>query len=493
MNISIGARTDIGGRSNNEDCLAVLDKERVPLRADAVLVIADGMGGRSNGEEASAIAVKIVRETVMQLLDPSNDQPLPPAEDILAAALRRANSTIYDLSQEHPDTPGMGTTCIAALISEGILTLAHVGDSRAYLVRDGSIKALTHDHTYVADQVRAGNMSAQAAKNSRFRNVITRAIGIAPTVEPDFETFPLTDNDTVLLCTDGLTNTIDENDICDLARRSETAQGTASALMDAAKGRGVRDNVTIIAVCVSSDVQSARIKRSQLLIDGVEEPSPQPVLAVQEANAQSTPEHGVERPDRVESPTASSSSGFRYVLVAVAFLLLGAIVTGSGLYAAGLIGAPAHSTKTASPAAAVRPDFATIQYDAPVQLFYKPIQSDFLLLGDKGAFVALSSTGKIVHLNGFGQSDYKFSSSLTAPAARSNSLSYGTDLANNLYVSNASTGTLTQISTDGKVKRVIAHGLTQPGSVAVNPNGDVYVVDGGELYVLHRHVSPGKP
>jgi serine/threonine protein phosphatase PrpC len=269
MNISIGARTDIGGRDNNEDCLAVLDRERVSMRADAVLVIADGMGGRANGEEASAIAVKVVRETLMDLLNPSTEHRLPPAEEMLATAMRRANSAIYDLAQEFPETDGMGTTCIAALVSEGIFTLAHVGDSRAYLIRDNTIQPITSDHTYVADQVRAGNMSAEAAKTSRFRNVITRAIGISPTVEPDFETISLLDTDTILLCTDGLSNTLDESQILGVVSPNETVQGATNALIECAKAHGVRDNVTVIAVRIASDVVSSRFQRSQSLIDGI--------------------------------------------------------------------------------------------------------------------------------------------------------------------------------------------------------------------------------
>jgi protein phosphatase len=497
MNISIGARTDVGGRSNNEDCLAVLDRERVPLRADAVLVIADGMGGRSNGEEASGIAVKIVRETLMELLDPTNEVPLPPAEDILAAAMRRANSMVYELSQENPDLPGMGTTCIAALVSEGILTLAHVGDSRAYLIRDNKIRPLTTDHTYVADQVKAGNMTLDAAKKSKFRNVITRAIGIAPTVEPDFETFALHDSDTVLLCTDGLSNTVEEDGILGITVNNDTAQGTANSLLEAAKAGGVRDNVTIIAVRVTSDVQSGRFKRAPNVQDwnGTSSSGAAEHDEPTAEDAHQTPAPAKQAPAKNEPPMSS----LRIAGVAFFCAILGAVVTVAALMATGFINTnagltPSTPTDTGTGPAAVAtlPNYFGLIYQDPVQLYYKPIRPNFLLLDSNGLFVALSQSGKVVHLNGEGIDDGKVPAGTMAPLSTPSPLSYATDPAGDIYLSDTLTGSVSQINPDGNLRRIIVKNLVKPTALAVAADGDVYVIDNGELFVARGTASAGK-
>jgi PPM family protein phosphatase len=493
MNISIGARTDVGGRSNNEDCLAVLDRDRVPIRADAVLIIADGMGGRSNGEEASGIAVKIARETVMELLDPEGDQPLPPAEDILAAGMRRANSTVYDLSQENPDTPGMGTTCIAALVSEGILTLAHVGDSRAYLVRENIIRPLTADHTYVADQVRAGNMTAEAAKKSRFRNVITRAIGIAPTVQPDFETFPLLDRDTVLLCTDGLSNTLDEEEMLEVIKKSDSAQGTANALLEAAKAGGVRDNVTIIALRVSSDVLSNKLKRSQLA-RGSNGTKPDGTLI--DADEPTKPEKKIlelPKPEPVAVvPPPQQSSGFRLIAVAVLSAMLAAAVTAGALFEIGWLKSPQSTTAPAVAKSGPPPSAADgWTFSSPTQLYYKPVRPNFLLLVPDGLLVAAAQTGAIVHLSFTGQELANVSGEPTSKFD-SEAMSYTSDSAGNIYVTDSAAGTVTlDVPSYGK-QTVLATHLNRPSAIVVDSTGNIYVIDNGQLDVMHPNTSPGK-
>jgi len=480
MNISIGARTDVGGRSNNEDCLAVLDKDRVQMRADAVLVIADGMGGRANGEEASAIAVKVVRETLMDLLDPANDHTLPPAEDILSAAIRRANSNVYQLSQDNPELPGMGTTCVAALVSEGVLTLAHVGDSRAYLVRDNTLIALTSDHTYVAEQVRAGNMSQAAAKTSRFKNVITKAIGIAPTVEPDFETVALRDTDTVVLCTDGLTNTLDETTILTVIRQSETAQSAASGLLFAAKAAGVRDNVTIITVRVTSDVQSSRFRLIESLEGSQQIDIPEPELEELPAGSIDINEGGRTRPAQtVQAPTV----GKHLVLAVLISALLGALVAAGSFLELGILGvlpAGLFGQREANTYSSAHPDYLALQYEPARQIYYKPLRSNFLLVADASVFVALGSSGEVVRLNLLGQDKGVAPISLTSTAAPS---LYAIDRAGDIYTEDVVAGSIEQISSSGLVKREVVTGLDHPGAFAVSPSGDIYVINDGSLFL----------
>ena len=484
MNISIGARTDVGGRSNNEDCLAVLDRDRVPLRADAVLIIADGMGGRANGEEASGIAVKVVRETLMEMLDPANEKRLPPAEDILAAAIRRANSTVYELSQEYPDTPGMGTTCIAALVSEGILTLAHVGDSRAYLIRGSSIKPLTNDHTYVADQVKAGNMSNDDARSSRFKNVITRAVGIGPTVQPDFETIALLDSDTILLCTDGLSNTLKEIEMLEVVSQSNSAQGTANALLEAAKAGGVSDNVTVIAVRVTADVQSGRIKLSENTSESngngtrdytklKPEARPAPAVKVtpQRTRGKKAPLGGIE-----SIALASISAVIGAVVIAVALGLLGYLKTPE-IFGDDSSGDSCYSSS-------FLPDYVSLRYQPPAQVYYKPLRPNFLIVTNSGVFVALQSSGRVVHLSTLGVAEGNVPADAIIPDSQDQPSYYAADAAGDLYESDGWSGSISQSSADGATHRQVVTGLTKPESIALDQAGDIFVIDNSELFEI---------
>jgi PPM family protein phosphatase len=496
MKISIGAKTDIGGRSNNEDCLAVLDNERVPLRADAVLLIADGMGGRADGEEASAIAIKQVRETLMEFLNPSSDEPLPPAEDILAAGMRRANSAVFALSSANEDEAGMGTTLIAALISEGILTFAHVGDSRVYLIRDGEIQALTVDHTYVGEQVRAGNLTVQAARVSRFRNVITRAIGVAPTVQPDFHSFSLQDKDNVVFCTDGLTNTVDDEDILAVVLRSGSVQAAANSLVDSAKAGGARDNITVLTVRVSADVMSGRTKRlvtpEQSNGTKPDETADNEVSEKPAKNIISTPND--EEITRSQYPT--SSSGFGLVMTAVLSALLGAAITAGALYEIGSLKRVASAPPATKPSVAVAgpvTDAAllTSPYSAPVAIFYKPVRSDFLLVADHDLYVASQTADVIIHVNDQGQEVGIVKSHVVGQKPDPLMQFYATDTFGNLYISNLVTGDIKQVSPKG-VTRTLASGLTEPGAVAINNAGDLYFIEDGDLEVIHPIVDSGK-
>ncbi len=182
MNVTAGAKTDPGQRPNNEDRYAIVDTRRRALRADGVLIIADGMGGRSFGEQAAATAVETVEETLAEMLD-SRQEGEVVIGDALASALRKANARVYEMARADEDRKGMGTTCVAAVIEGEMLYVAHAGDSRAYLLRDGELTQLTDDHSYVAEQVRAGAITEEGARKSRFRNIITRAVGIDPALD----------------------------------------------------------------------------------------------------------------------------------------------------------------------------------------------------------------------------------------------------------------------------------------------------------------------
>lgn len=244
--------TDVGRkREKNEDSLLV--------NADlGLFMVADGMGGHLGGEFASRIAVKTVEETIQQILqDPEAtlakdvvfDRADPGA--ILKYALRVASQRIYEEACRNIHLRGMGTTAVVLFLREGKGYIAHVGDSRAYLVRDGGIKQLTVDHSLVAEQLRAGFITEEELKNHKFKNIITRSVGFQNDVEIDLLIRDLEVGDRFLLCSDGLTNLVGEGDLHRILSKSQP-KDACRKLIDLANKRGGDDNVTVIVASVVS-------------------------------------------------------------------------------------------------------------------------------------------------------------------------------------------------------------------------------------------------
>jgi PPM family protein phosphatase len=222
-------RTDTGRqRRGNEDSAFV----RAP-----VFVVADGMGGAQAGEVASRIAI----ETFEQGL-PGSGTP----EDRLAELVRDANQRIYDRSRAERSRAGMGTTLTAAYLTDGNLAIAHVGDSRAYLFRDGELTRLTQDHSLVDELLRQGKLTEEQAAEHPQRSIITRALGPEPEVEVDTFTYPMQPGDVVLLCSDGLTSMVSERRVAELLVSATTLAEAADQLINEANVAGGRDNITVV-------------------------------------------------------------------------------------------------------------------------------------------------------------------------------------------------------------------------------------------------------
>ena len=222
-------RTDVGRqRSANEDSLAV----RPPLFA-----VADGMGGAKAGEVASAVAVEAVERA---------RESGEPAEAQLAGIVRDANRRIYDLAVADESRRGMGTTLTLAKVHGDEVSLAHVGDSRAYRLRDGELSQLTRDHSLVAELERSGQITAEAAEHHPQRSIITRALGPEPDVEVDTYTLAGRDGDVFLICSDGLTSMISDDEVGSIVRSASTLDEAADALVRAANQSGGKDNITVI-------------------------------------------------------------------------------------------------------------------------------------------------------------------------------------------------------------------------------------------------------
>jgi len=215
-------------RRANEDSFFV----RAPL-----FVVADGMGGAQAGEVASRLAA----ETFSAGLPDHGT-----SEQRLEARVREANRRIHEVSQEDRALNGMGTTLTAAYLEGDELTLAHVGDSRAYLLRDGELSRLTRDHTLVEELVRRGELTEQEAAEHPQRSIITRALGPEPDIDIDLHTHPARAGDVLLLCSDGLTGMIGEDELQELLSGAPSLREAGRALVDAANEAGGRDNITVV-------------------------------------------------------------------------------------------------------------------------------------------------------------------------------------------------------------------------------------------------------
>ena len=222
-------RTDVGRqRTANEDSLVV----QPPLFA-----VADGMGGAKAGEVASAVAVQAVEGA---------RESGEPAEAQLAEIVRDANRRISDLAVADESRRGMGTTLTLAKVHGDEVSLAHVGDSRAYRLRDGELSQLTRDHSLVAELERSGQITPEAAEHHPQRSIITRALGPEPDVEVDTYTLAGRDGDVFLICSDGLTSMISDDEVGSILRSASTLDEAADALVRAANQSGGKDNITVI-------------------------------------------------------------------------------------------------------------------------------------------------------------------------------------------------------------------------------------------------------
>jgi len=235
-------------RQHNEDSFLVEDKAKLYL-------VADGMGGHAAGEIASRIAVDSISEFILHTKE--DDGTWPHAYDEhyrrttnrLMAAVRMANTRVLEAMRKDARLRGMGTTVVACMADDEMMSFAHVGDSRAYLVRDGHLSRITNDHSWVFEQVQAGMLTEAEAEKHPLRNVITRALGGALSVSPDATEVESRKGDVYLLCSDGLTGMVPEDEILRLVTENDDdLQKACEQLIETANERGGLDNVTAILV-----------------------------------------------------------------------------------------------------------------------------------------------------------------------------------------------------------------------------------------------------
>lgn len=233
MRIRVGATTDIGQvREGNEDAVLL----RSPLYA-----VADGMGGHRGGEVASNLALQTVERMFAE------------RKGTLTEQVERANRAVFERSQSDRDVSGMGTTLTAALIEGSAVRLAHVGDSRAYLFRGGALRLLTEDHTLVHRMVVEGEITETEAENHPHRSILTRALGVEGDVQVDETTIEVRNGDRLLLCTDGLTGMISDDQIMSVLQEVRDPQEAVDRLVRAANRAGGIDNITALVIDFAED------------------------------------------------------------------------------------------------------------------------------------------------------------------------------------------------------------------------------------------------
>ena len=242
MNLLVAARTDVGMiRSGNEDNFTV-DK----TDARGIFIVADGMGGHAAGEVASEMAVQIIQRELTSIVNLESET----VAALVGSTLRKANRAIHDRTLTEVDKQGMGTTASVLLISGLRYLIGQVGDSRVYLLRDGTLSQLTKDHSYVQEQVDAGFLTPEQARYHPYSNVITRCVGASPDVEPDVYRGEVRVGDLYLVASDGLTGMVDDRRLGQLLGSRAEPERKVQALISEANGRGGLDNITAIIVQV---------------------------------------------------------------------------------------------------------------------------------------------------------------------------------------------------------------------------------------------------
>lgn len=237
-------------RPTNQDAYALTLKDGDGV---AILAVCDGMGGANAGNVASRFALDTFMERVQEQASP--DMGREGMERALREAADAANETVFRLSTRQPEFAGMGTTLVAGMIIGDKTLLINIGDSRAYSIDAKNIIQLTEDHSYVNEMIRQGKLRAEAARNHPNRNLITRAIGVDPSVEGDVYEVDLREGDILLLCSDGLSTMVEDEQIAGIIRRAADLETAAKALVEAAKLRGGADNITVVLFSLDTQEQ----------------------------------------------------------------------------------------------------------------------------------------------------------------------------------------------------------------------------------------------
>ncbi len=242
--MKIVAKTDKGlVRENNQDAYAVGE---LPGEV-AWAVVCDGMGGAAGGNIASALAVKVISDKITSSYNEKmRDSSI---KNLLDSAITAANIEVYDMAYSRPDLQGMGTTVVAVVVRDNVAHIAHAGDSRAYIVNDDGVEQITTDHSLVQNLVDRGEITKEEAEHHPNKNVITRALGVDKRIDVDFSEIDLHENETLVLCTDGLSNCVNNAEIAEDIKDGQY-YAFADRLVKRANKNGGNDNITVVAIAI---------------------------------------------------------------------------------------------------------------------------------------------------------------------------------------------------------------------------------------------------
>lgn len=251
--LQIVSKTDPGRvRSHNEDCV----ESRPEI---GIVVLADGMGGYNAGEVASGMATSLIAEGLSAAWKPkevsrlSRDQSMALCEQVLREQIAKTNTAIFEAAQKDPQCAGMGTTLVVCVYFDNYVAVAHIGDSRLYRMRGDLLEQVTRDHSLLQEQIDSGLISKEDARLSHNKNLVTKALGIDPEVEPEIHVYETEKDDVYLLCSDGLNDMIEDEEIqMTLIALRSNLELTAQQLVQSANDNGGRDNVSVILVKVLS-------------------------------------------------------------------------------------------------------------------------------------------------------------------------------------------------------------------------------------------------
>ena len=242
--MKIVAKTDKGlVRENNQDAYAVGE---LPGEV-AWAVVCDGMGGAAGGNIASALAVKVISDKITSSYNERmRDSSI---KNLLDSAIAAANIEVYDMAYSRPDLKGMGTTVVAVVVRNNVAYIAHAGDSRAYLVNENGVEQITVDHSLVQNLVDRGEITKEEAEHHPNKNVITRALGVDKRIDVDFSEVDLYENETLILCTDGLSNCVNNSELAEDIKDGQY-YAFADRLVKRANRHGGNDNITVVAIAI---------------------------------------------------------------------------------------------------------------------------------------------------------------------------------------------------------------------------------------------------
>lgn len=484
--ISIGFKTHPGKRrETNQDSYAILRPADLGGRQDALLVVADGMGGVKGGE----IASRIVAETVSDAIRHNSNTEVGGAA-LLTEAIQIANEQVLarNNAESRSEPQRMGTTCVTAILEGNTLVVGNVGDSRAYLLHQGQLFQVTQDHSQVWRQVQSGQMSREEARSSKYRNVVTRMVGLSEEVEPDIFPIALVDGDVLLLCSDGLSSEVPDSHIARILASASTPQEASEKLVVAALEAGGSDNITVVVLCFGKMVAQT-LREPSLPLQPEEENTTDPDGKWREElrAASQREREEVVLPLRVSSPPQRSNTP---LLVVLLLLIVG---LGAGLAWTWLAHIPklrAKAPEPALPPPPVKQEPRTARplfYGAVVPMSASKVQGSFLQLDSDGKPIVAEEEGQIVKVNGKGELEPMpgrptLPASPQKPTPQTAWVLY--DQSGNRYQTHTPSQSIFKFDSAGtRIRYDIGKGkVITPTALAVAPSGDILYISRQHLY-----------